>query len=96
MIRVSPMLAILPLVTALVAGAESRTPSTNAWRILEQGVINKRAAKRANAVHALRLSRTTRGRSNLRSVCSPTRMRTSGRRRPALSGRSELCRPRQS
>jgi HEAT repeat protein len=55
MIRVIPMLALLTFVAALLPAAPSQTPSTNAWRILEQGVANKRAAKRANAVHALRL-----------------------------------------
>jgi HEAT repeat protein len=33
----------------------SEPPVTRAWAILEQGVTNKSAAKRANAIHALRL-----------------------------------------
>jgi HEAT repeat protein len=32
-----------------------QTPSERAWLILQQGLANKRAEKRANAVHALRL-----------------------------------------
>jgi HEAT repeat protein len=55
MIRVIPMLALLTFAAALVHAAPSQTQTTNAWRILEQGVGNKEAAKRANAVHALRL-----------------------------------------
>jgi hypothetical protein len=55
MIRVIPMLALLTFAAALVHAAPSQTQTTNAWRILEKGVGNKRAAKRANAVHALRL-----------------------------------------
>ena len=33
----------------------SQTPTARAWLILQQGLTNKSAAKRANAVHALRL-----------------------------------------
>src|SRR5713101_5140779 len=33
----------------------SQTPTERAWPILQQGLANKRAEKRANAVHALRL-----------------------------------------
>src|ERR1700730_13523217 len=32
-----------------------QTPTERAWLILQQGLANKRAEKRANAVHALRL-----------------------------------------
>src|SRR5260370_4658900 len=33
----------------------SQTPTERAWQILQRGLANKRAEKRANAVHALRL-----------------------------------------
>src|SRR6266849_494968 len=33
----------------------SQTPTERSWQILQQGLENKRAEKRANAVHALRL-----------------------------------------
>ena len=33
----------------------SQTPTERSWQILQQGLSNKRAEKRANAVHALRL-----------------------------------------
>jgi HEAT repeat protein len=33
----------------------SQTPAERAWLILQEGLANKRAEKRANAVHALRL-----------------------------------------
>jgi HEAT repeat protein len=33
----------------------SQTPAERSWQILQQGLANKRAEKRANAVHALRL-----------------------------------------
>ena len=35
----------------------SQTPTARAWLILQQGLTNKSAGKRANAVHALRLLR---------------------------------------
>src|SRR5260370_25664011 len=43
--------------TLLAAGPlpVSQTPTERAWQILQQGLANKRAEKRANAVHALRL-----------------------------------------
>src|ERR1700726_4988545 len=42
--------------TLLAAAAPvPQTPTERAWLILQQGLANKRAEKRANAVHALRL-----------------------------------------
>jgi HEAT repeat protein len=55
MIKIIPILTLLNIAAALLPAAPSPTPTTNAWRILEQGTVNKRAAKRANAVRALRL-----------------------------------------
>src|SRR5260370_31851637 len=43
--------------TLLAAGPlpVSQTPTERSWQILQQGLANKRAEKRSNAVHALRL-----------------------------------------
>jgi hypothetical protein len=41
--------------TLLRAAPLPQTPTERAWLILQQGLANKRAEKRANAVHALRL-----------------------------------------
>jgi hypothetical protein len=47
-----PILATLLLAEPL---SVPPTPAERAWLILRQGLANKRAEKRANAVHALRL-----------------------------------------
>ena len=51
-------LFIFPILATLLS-AESLpvapTPAERAWLVLQQGLSNKRAEKRANAVHALRL-----------------------------------------
>jgi HEAT repeat protein len=56
------MTKLFPILVALAAAhlqagpaTTSETPATRAWAILEQGVTNKSAAKRATAIHALRL-----------------------------------------
>ena len=52
------LLTVSILATLLAAAAPlpvSQTPTEKAWLILQQGLANKRAEKRANAVHALRL-----------------------------------------
>jgi len=54
MIRILLMFAIsATLLPAAPSG--SQTPTARAWLILQQGLANKRAEKRANAVRALRL-----------------------------------------
>ena len=55
MIKLIPILTLVNIAATLLPAAPSQTPTMNAWRILEQGTGHKRAAKRANAVHALRL-----------------------------------------
>ncbi len=51
------LLVLSILGTLLAAGPlpVSQTPTERSWQILQQGLENKRAEKRANAVHALRL-----------------------------------------
>jgi len=51
------MLVVLATFLALPVAPMSGSPepTTRAWLILQQGLANKRAEKRANAVHALRL-----------------------------------------
>lgn len=50
--------ATIALATTVLPAATppaSRAPTARAWLILQQGLTSNRAAKRANAVHALRL-----------------------------------------
>jgi HEAT repeat protein len=47
--------AILGTLLPAAPSSVSPTPAERAWLILQQGLANKRAEKRANAVHALRL-----------------------------------------
>jgi HEAT repeat protein len=55
--RVFLVLAIVPIPTLWAAAPVPASPASaaRAWSILEQGLTSKNAAKRANAVHALRL-----------------------------------------
>jgi HEAT repeat protein len=53
-----PILAGAAVAAALLCAATvsaSETPTERAWLFLQQGLTSKRAAKRANAAHALRL-----------------------------------------
>ncbi len=43
------------LVALAVPGSAAEAPTERAWLILQEGLTNKRAAKRTNAVHALRI-----------------------------------------
>jgi HEAT repeat protein len=96
MIRVIPMVALVPFVAALLPAAPSQTASTNAWRILEQGVGNKRAAKRANAVHALRLlSHNPRAQQRAERLLADPDANVRAAAARAL-GSMELCRRSQS
>jgi HEAT repeat protein len=47
------MLAAATVAATLMSAAQS--PDTRAWLILQEGLNSKRAAKRTNAVHSLRL-----------------------------------------
>jgi len=56
--KLSPIFAIFAIATTVLPAAPPATPqapAARAWLILQQGLTTKRAAKRANAVHALRL-----------------------------------------
>jgi HEAT repeats len=58
MTKLFPVLAIFAIAAALLPAADLSTPeapTARAWLILQQGLTSNRAAKRANAVHALRL-----------------------------------------
>ena len=55
MIRTLLIFLILGTFLAAAPFPESQAPTERAWLILQQGLANKRAAKRANAVGALRL-----------------------------------------
>jgi len=58
MIKLFPVLATFAIATALLTAAPptgSEAPIERAWAILQQGVTNKSSAKRAVAIHALRL-----------------------------------------
>src|ERR1700694_2421132 len=58
MSRVFPTLTTFAIAAALLPAAppsRSQAPTARAWVILQQGLTNKSAGKRANAVHALRL-----------------------------------------
>src|SRR6266849_11222911 len=57
MTKLLPALATFAMAAALPAAPLStpQAPIARAWAILQQGITNKRAGKRANAVHALRL-----------------------------------------
>jgi HEAT repeat protein len=56
--KVLPILTTFAIAAALLPAAPlstSQAPAARAWLILQQGLTSNRAAKRANAVHALRL-----------------------------------------
>jgi HEAT repeat protein len=56
--KVLPILATFAIAATLLPAAPlstSQAPTARAWLILQQGLASNRAAKRANAVHALRL-----------------------------------------
>jgi HEAT repeat protein len=58
MSKLSPILAIFAIATTTLPAqpsAVSQAPIGRAWLVLQQGLSSKRAANRANAVHALRL-----------------------------------------
>jgi HEAT repeat protein len=55
MMKLFSILAMAPIVALLAAAPPSQTPTERAWLILQQGLASKRAAKRADAAHALRL-----------------------------------------
>jgi HEAT repeat protein len=58
MSRIFPTLTTFAITAALLPAAppsRSQAPAARAWVILQQGVTNKSASKRVNAVHALRL-----------------------------------------
>jgi HEAT repeat protein len=58
MSRIFPTLTTFAIAAALLPAAppyRSQAPTARAWAILQQGLTNKSAGKRANAVHALRL-----------------------------------------
>jgi HEAT repeat protein len=58
MSRIFSILTTFAIAAALLPAAppsRSQAPTDRAWTILQQGLTNKSAAKRANAVHALRL-----------------------------------------
>jgi HEAT repeat protein len=57
MIKLLSILAMAPIAALLAAApaSESQTLNERAWLILQQGLTSKRAAKRADAAHALRL-----------------------------------------
>jgi HEAT repeat protein len=53
-----PILASFAIGAGLLSAAPVAAPQTSterAWRILQQGLASKRAATRANTIHALRL-----------------------------------------
>jgi HEAT repeat protein len=47
--------AVAAALSSAAAVFESQVPTAKAWLILQEGINSKRAAKRTNAVHALRL-----------------------------------------
>ena len=56
--KLSPIFAIFAITTTVPPAEPSsrpQAPAAGAWLILQQGLTSKKAAKRANAVHALRL-----------------------------------------
>jgi HEAT repeat protein len=55
MIRTLLIFSILGTLLAAAPSPQPQTPTERAWLILQQGLANKRAEKRANAVRALRL-----------------------------------------
>jgi HEAT repeat protein len=57
MTKLIPVLAAFAIAAASLPAAPAAPPSTTsrAWQILQEGLANKRAKKRASAVHALRL-----------------------------------------
>ena len=55
MTRTLLVLSILGTLLPAETLPASQTPTERSWQILQQGLENKRAEKRANAVHALRL-----------------------------------------
>jgi HEAT repeat protein len=55
MIRTLLIFSVLGTSLAAAAAPDPQTPRERAWLILQQGLANKRAEKRANAVRALRL-----------------------------------------
>ena len=55
MMRTLLVFAILGKLLSAAPSPGPQTPTERAWLILQEGLTNKRAEKRANAVHALRL-----------------------------------------
>ena len=55
MMRTVLIFSILGTLLPAARSSASQTPNERAWQILQQGIANKSAGKRANAVHALRL-----------------------------------------
>ena len=55
MTRTVLIFSILGTLLPAVRSSGSQTPNERAWLILQQGIANKSAGKRANAVRALRL-----------------------------------------
>ena len=55
MIRTLLIFSILGTLLASAPSPEPQTPTEKAWLILQRGLADKRAEKRANAVRALRL-----------------------------------------
>ena len=54
------MIALLLLIALKTQPASISTPVDRAWSILDDGIKNKDAAKRAKAIHALGLLRNSR------------------------------------
>src|SRR4029077_5175864 len=59
MIRTVLIFSISAALLPAAPSSGSRTPTERAWLILQQGLTNRRAEKRTNAVHALRLLRNS-------------------------------------
>jgi HEAT repeat protein len=55
MIRTLLIISFLGTLLAAAPSPQPQTPTERAWLVLQQGLANKRAEKRANAVRALRL-----------------------------------------